>query len=761
MKTNSNAIWMFTGQGSLVPGAAKALYEADIIFKNALDKYTAFLEEILHIPVLKILITPTESSEDLSKTQYAQPVLVALQLAQIAMWRGRGMKPAIVLGHSIGEFAAASATGIMLAEDALRLSVVRGRLMSECPPGSMLAVFAPTEHLRLPNDIVVAAQNGPSMTVLAGTREHLQQFIATIPKEIGHTYLPVSHAFHSPLMASAADSFRKHVSTINLTEPQDIRFISTMTGSEETTLTGTSEYWVNQIMQPVRFLDAIKTICKNPDHPKIIIEIGPSSTLINMTKRIVGDDHFQWIASADAIKDPAKKSLFKSVALPWDKPKIENIREENNTSCIYETVWISDLPPVTTRTSKPCLLLSQEKIDFELPPNWKSFVINSKDTLAEQLSKDWSTIVLLSSGSEVDVGLGLFLLQQINSKTKEVVFSIGTSSGDDAGLYGVARTCRLERPELRVRCIECEPRKLFKALDYNSEDEISFGDNGVKVSRLQKYNNFKTTPLVCSRDATYIITGGTGALGLVSAQLLIEKGAKYILLLSRSAKPITALEILRRSCEIKHLVCDVSQEESLLEANTWLKNHNWPKVRGIIHTAGTLTDGLIENQSEEKLHLAFSSKIRGAKNLRSVFSPPDFFILFSSASALFGSIGQASYAAANATLDALALKWAKSGENVLSIQWGAWSEAGMAVRHNAVKRAETAGFGSLSTELGKTILENLIAARKHGVVCVSPIDWSKIIVNTSLVSNLRHTSQDSIDKKELRGVNFNCERSYY
>ncbi|WP_415835797.1 acyltransferase domain-containing protein, partial [Corallococcus soli] len=107
-------LWMFTGQGALVPGSARELYEANAVFKEALSRYAGVLEAKMEVPLLKLLLSAEAGVAELvQETQYAQPALVALQLAQLAMWRSRGVRPAVVLGHSVGEFAAAVAAGVM------------------------------------------------------------------------------------------------------------------------------------------------------------------------------------------------------------------------------------------------------------------------------------------------------------------------------------------------------------------------------------------------------------------------------------------------------------------------------------------------------------------------------------------------------------------------------------------------------------------------------------------------------------------------
>ncbi|HWU88804.1 MAG TPA: acyltransferase domain-containing protein, partial [Kofleriaceae bacterium] len=296
------AIWMFTGQGSLVPGCAQPLYEANAVFKEALDRYTVALERSVDVPLLGLLLDNHGAATELvQQTQYGQPAVVALQLAQLAMWRDRGATPAVVLGHSVGELAAAVAAGVMQPEDALRLAAVRGRVMSECRAGAMAAVMAPAERLlsSLPPEIVIAADNGPTMTVLAGTKDALRAFLAERCRD-PHTMLPVSHAFHSPLMEPAARAFREHVETTALAEPRDVQLVSTMTGDVETAQLRSPDYWIDQILRPVAFQRAVRTAWALSPAASTVVELGPASTLLQLAQRFVPDPDRQWIASSQA-----------------------------------------------------------------------------------------------------------------------------------------------------------------------------------------------------------------------------------------------------------------------------------------------------------------------------------------------------------------------------------------------------------------------------------------------------------------------------
>ena len=762
-----STLWMFTGQGSLKAGDAKTLYQESPDFKSALDKYISILSSSIDLSLLELLINPkSDQGKLLEETQYGQPALIAFQLAQISLWKSMDRNPDVVLGHSIGEFSAAVAANVMEPEEALRLSVIRGKLMSECPKGGMVAVFSSTDMFKsLPKNIVIAAENGPQMTVLAGPTQALESYINSL-NGINHTFLAVSHAFHSPLMQTAATRFASEIDTSKLLAPQEILFISTLTGQAESKSLQTTKYWSNQIIQPVRFVKAYNTAVSLTPQIDTIVEIGPSPTLINMAKRMAINENFHWIEPKEVPLKPFKKRLFRNTKLSWNRPDQKSLPPKENQlpeNSIYEASWIK-----TTKTSNPSLMfndlliLSRKLPIHRLPNNIKTATVNSKTPLSSMLNPSTKIVGFLSRGTEEDVEIGLRLLQTIckfpNSKVKQVIFITQTDTTKDAGLLGLARTFRLERPDIRICCVHSEEDKISEVISIvsqrESEDELFLNQKGeLFVPRLHHFKEFNSPQEFSLRsNATYIISGGQGALGLVAAKLLVQKRAKHLLLLSRKPKPIEQISELKELSHTINLSCiatDVSDEINLIETKQWLSANNWPEVRGIVHTAGVLADGTIPNQSIEKLHLAYDAKVTGAINLRKIFAPQDFFILFSSAAATFGSAGQASYAAANATLDALALKWSQDGENVLSIQWGAWSDDGMAVRHGAVKRAEAGGFGSITNAHGLKILEKLLSSSKKGVVLASPIEWKNVILKTPLISNLQKTTigHQSIQKE--------------
>ncbi|GFE67449.1 type I polyketide synthase [Chroococcus sp. FPU101] len=225
---------------------------------------------------------------------------------------------------------------------------------------------------------------------------------------------------------------------------------------------------------------------------------------------------------------------------------------------------------------------------------------------------------------------------------------------------------------------------------------------------------------------TYLITGGLGDLGLLVARWLIEKGVRHVVLVSRSKATDEQLEELAQfDAQILVRQADVTQIEQLRAVLAEIEQ-NLPPLRGIIHAAGVLNDGMLEQMNWSRFETVMAPKVLGAWHLHhlTLSTPLDCFILFSSATALLGSPGQGNHVAANSFLDSLAHYRQSIGLSGMSINWGVWSEIGAAAR----KQASFKGIGVISPEQGLKILEQLIteAVTQVGVI---PIDWSQFPSN--------------------------------
>ena len=284
--------FLLTGQGAQRPGVAAELHARVAAFREPLDRCAELLA-LLGYDLRQALFgadgdtAAADPGRRLAETAVAQPALFALELALARMWMAWGVRPEAMLGHSVGEYAAACLAGVFSLEDGLRLIATRGRLMQELPRGAMLAVHRGPEAAGelLSSGLALAAVNGPALSVVAGpvaAIEELERRLAAAGESCRR--LRTSHAFHSPAMAAAVEPFAAAVGRCRLGRPS-IPFLSNVSGTwitdDEARDPG---YWARHLVATVRFADGLGKLLADPG--RLLLEVGPGETLANIAREL-------------------------------------------------------------------------------------------------------------------------------------------------------------------------------------------------------------------------------------------------------------------------------------------------------------------------------------------------------------------------------------------------------------------------------------------------------------------------------------------
>ncbi|MDF5735722.1 MULTISPECIES: type I polyketide synthase [unclassified Nostoc] len=281
---NRPVVFMFSGQGAQYVNMGKELYQSERIFKEHFDKCSELLRPHLGLDLHTVLYPgeqqAQQAAEQLLQTAITQPALFVIEYALAQLWMAWGVYPEVMIGHSIGEYVAATVAGVFSLEDALAVVAKRGKLMQQLPTGAMLSVQLPEQQVQplLLRKLSLAATNASSHCVVSGPTEAVEQLqIQLQEKGVGCRRLHTSHAFHSQMMQPIIEPFTQLLQLVKLNPPK-IPFISNVSGTWITKAEATDpNYWARHLRQPVRFHEGIAELLKEPE--RILLEIGPGRTL--------------------------------------------------------------------------------------------------------------------------------------------------------------------------------------------------------------------------------------------------------------------------------------------------------------------------------------------------------------------------------------------------------------------------------------------------------------------------------------------------
>ena len=827
--------FLFTGQGALYAGVAQELYATQPLFRELIDQCDALLRPSMDRSLVSLLWG--ENSALLHETRYTQPVLFALEYALARLWLSWGIVPSAVMGHSIGEYAAACIAGVFTLGEGLRLTAARGRLMDELTQrGDMAVLFAPLDEVRAavapyPEQVSIAAENGPANVVISGESAVVRRLVEeATARGVRAQTLKVSHAFHSPLMRPMLDAFLEVARGIPFREPV-LPLVSGVTGKRVGKEVLEPSYWVEHVRGVVRFAEATRTL--REQEPGFFLEIGPGATLVSMACAQDEAQGIKGLTSLDRERGDWARlltslgQLFEGgVRVDWKGVEQGSARRRVDVPAYpfqRRRHWLEETQAagavVDANVSVDGFLVEQtwervaESVDSAQALEAGVWLVLGGQSLGEALagqlearggrsirveagesfqrgehgpwsvnpsrSEDFARLLqevgapvrgivhlwsLESAASEELTlarleqaqrlsSLGLVSLLQALAKRVAseshprlwVVTRAAVPAGAEpvppamaqAAIWGLGKVVALEHPEWWGGLVDLpavaeadEASGLLRELTRaSSEQQVALRSEGRYVARLVPASARASKPLPVRADGTYLVTGGLGALGLRTARWLVSRGARHLVLVGRSAGEGAArndLDMLQRSgATVRVLRADVAREEDVAGVLRQIQE-SMPPLRGLFHAAG-VSGGRrpLEDMRAEDLESVFGAKVSGSWALHQATRTLelDFFVGFSSIASVWGSSGQAHYAAGNHFLDMLAHHRRLRGLPALTINWGPWAETGMGSATELKTWLAPLGIQALSPASGLAALERLLST--DGVqTTVAHVDWS-------------------------------------
>lgn len=312
--------WMFSGQGSQYGAMGHQLYADENAYRQQVDNCLNLLRAAGEAELAESLragFAAGAAPEAFNQTSLTQPALFICEYALAQTWLGWGLEPDAMIGHSVGEYVAATLAGVFSLRDALVLVATRARLMNQMQPGAMLAVALPEAELAplLGNELSLAVVNGPSRSVVAGGFADIEDLAASLDaRGVVHKRINTSHAFHSHMMAPMLERFVQAFAGLTLNQPR-IPFVSNLTGTWITDAQATSpRYWADHLRGTVRFGDGLALLLQDPD--RILIEVGPGKVLCDLAKGALVDKNSQ-LALASMTGDGERRALYTAFGRLW------------------------------------------------------------------------------------------------------------------------------------------------------------------------------------------------------------------------------------------------------------------------------------------------------------------------------------------------------------------------------------------------------------------------------------------------------------
>ena len=814
-------VFVFPGQGSQWLGMGRELLAEEPAFCAALEECSAAIETEAGWSVIEEL-NRVGSESRLDSIEVVQPTLFALEVALAALWRSWGLKPDVVVGHSMGEVAAAYVSGALTLPDAAKVICRRSALLKriqgkgemalvQLPADEAVAALSGNEAL-----LSVAVSNSRRSTVLSGEPAALERVLSQLEaRGIFCRRVKVDVASHSPQVDVLREDLLSALADVS-PQPPALAMRSTVSGRAIGEGELNAAYWVDNLRKPVRLADVVEDLLR--EGYGTFVEMSPHPILLPALEELCGETGTDATVVGSLFRNrPERAAMLASLGklhvhgcglhvegvfpsggrrvelpnYPWQRkrywveasaaqqrsgqatgyPVMEepaSVRDGvGEESGLYQFGWSVSSSPQASAPSGRWLVVAREGdevaagIVAELRARGADCVCVDLAGLRAALPAEHVVCLWRRLGDEPGVeaacrlaGEGLEIVQVLAQQQQAArlwwvthgavaVTAQEPANVAQASLWGLGRTVMQEHPELECTLIDIAdgPNVVGQLLGEftagDAERQIAWRNGERRVARLVRAVESHASQPLFRLDGTVLVTGGLGVLGLNLARWFAARGAKHLLLTGRrghqtpgAAEAVAALEAF--GARVTVAAVDVSDGVAVRALLAAIPS-DLP-LRGVVHTAGVLDDGVLSEQSVERLARVIAPKVGGACHLDELTrgADLDFFVLFSSVAGTLGSAGQGGYAAANACLDALASRRRAAGLCATSLAWGLWVDAsskaaGLASGLDSAQQArlEKSGLGVIDPSQGLALFEASLG-RSEAQLMPVPIDLAQL-----------------------------------